>query len=75
VEVKLGQGWEEASKFELAWENRVKMDVDVINMAWEMQQVVDEIGNEEIHTEEKKLTLDPVAKALNSLAPTLFPTG
>lgn len=73
TEIKVEDGHIENTKFEESWQNRLQTDLDASTKIWEMQQAVDEFGNLEIHTVEKKLTLDPLENVLESLAPKLFP--
>lgn len=72
TEIKVGEGHEETTKFEASWQNWLQTDLEASTKIWEMQQAVEEFGNKEIHTEETKLKLDPLEKALDSLAPKLF---
>jgi len=73
TEIKSMEGHEETMKFEANWANRMKTDLDAINHAWSLQQEMDRIGNEDLQTEEKKTSTDPLHIALSGLSSRLFP--
>jgi hypothetical protein len=72
-EIKSMQCHDETSKYEKNWENRFETDTEAINKRWNLQLEMEKIGNEDLRTEEEKNSADPIAIALASLAPRLFP--
>ena len=52
----------EAEQFEENWSHRIKTDYDAAWKAWELQLKMDHIGNEDLNTEEKKSTADPLGE-------------
>ena len=56
------QGAKEAEALEQAWENRLQADMDAANKRWELQQELNGIGDEAIHTEQSGLQIDPLAR-------------
>ena len=67
------EGHEDKVRYDLNWKNRIDTDLDAANRAWELQEEMNKVGNEELHTAEEKVEHDPVAIAMNSLASRLFP--
>ncbi len=63
----------ETVKYETNWDTRIKTDLDAINKRWELQLEMDKIGNEDLQTEEKTKSADPLVIALASLESRLYP--
>ena len=71
--IKSMENHEQAAKHEANWDHRIKTDMDAAWKAWELQLEMDQIGNEDLNTTENKASADPIALALASLKPRLFP--
>ena len=71
--IRAMEGEKEASNLRANWNNRVEVDTNKRMKIRELQEEMDGIANEAIHTAENRINLDPLANALESLAPKLFP--
>jgi hypothetical protein len=75
VEIKPMEFDEQSTKYEINWQTRIETDLNAVNKRWELQLEMDKIGNENLETQEKirKVSADPVAIAMESLASRLGP--
>ena len=60
--IKRMENHEEAEKYEANWDHRIKSDVDAAWKVWDLQLEMNEIGNEDMNTEVKKKSADPLGK-------------
>lgn len=67
------QGHDENEKFDDYWSNRILKDFDMSNKIWEIQKEIEQLGNQDLHTKEKKVDYDPLTAVLSSLSDRLFP--
>ena len=58
--VKRMENHKEILKYETNWEHRMKTDLDASWKEWELQLECDQIGNEDMNTEVKRKTADPL---------------
>ena len=71
--IKKGEGYVDTIKLNANWKNRIETDVDAVWKAWELDQELEKVANEMLHTKEKKATGDPMELILAPLESYLFP--
>ena len=62
--IRAGEGSKEAEAYEGAWIRRIEADTEAAAKQWQLQQELNEIGNERIETKDESFHIDPLARLL-----------